>query len=108
MGYKNKTDLQFFEEMFKNFTSSNTEVSSFRNAQKQHTFKSLLHCVTTQNLEYQNEPTLEAKEVLDLIDEYFVAEDSLLKLQEKYFDNLRELELLDGQKTLLASDEWQE
>ena len=97
------SDFQLLKNYMYN-ASSLAEVMQYDSLKRQNEFRSTMHCVVTQNLEFQNEPTVEAQRVLNAIDEYFEVDKGIIKLQEKWFNIERKLESLKTQKSLLNHD----
>ena len=103
--YNGKSNFEFFKNEIDNPVSL-AEVRRFESFRKQNEFKRTIHCIVSQDLNYQSEPTIEAKVALDKIDEYFETDKGIIELQEKWYENTRKLDLLQFKKSKL-NDNWQ-
>ena len=92
-------DQTFLEEAVQNATHLN-EVKRFENLRSQHSFKRMVFCILAQNIDFQKEPTVEAAEVENLIDEYFDADDKMLDLSEKFIEKAKRLTILREQSEI--------
>ena len=90
--YSGKSIEDLFGRMVE--VSDLNELKRFENQRDTHQLQRMLHCVLSQNIDYQKEPSVTAQEVKNLIDEYFKAEDEILNLSEKYIINGRKIVIL--------------
>ena len=74
------------------------ELKRLDSSRSRNQFKRTLHCVLSQNIDYQKTSSVEAEEVDDLIDEYFEAEEKMSDLGEKFYSNQKSLETLKSEK----------
>ena len=77
------------------------EFTRLDSSRSRNQFKRTLHCVLSQNIDYQKTSMVEAEEVDDLIDEYFEAEEKMSDLGEKFYSNQKSLEKLKSEKQQL-------
>ena len=103
--YHGKSNFEFFKNEIDKPISL-AEVRRFESFRKQNEFKRTIHCIVSQDLSYQSEPSIEAKIALDKIDEYFEVDKGIIELQEKWYENKRKLDLLEFKKSKL-DDNWE-